>query len=232
VTVNNPDLKPQYGHNYDLGIEYYFKPQGMISVGAFRKKIRDYIYTDTSQVIGSGADNGFDGDYAGYSLTTQANGGSAKIQGLEFSYQQQLVFLPGWLKGFGVYANYTKLKTEGNYGGTAVVTNNSLPGFIPQNGNAGIGYRGYGFDLRVQAVYRGRYLRAFSTTPSLVTFQKSKTTWNWKSRYDISRKLSLFLDLENVFEAPLDSIYALYPDRITSMYLYHTKIVAGIIGRF
>jgi iron complex outermembrane receptor protein len=232
VTVNNPNLKPQYGHNFDLGLEYYFKPQGMISVGAFRKKIRDYIYTDGGQMIGSGTDNGFDGDYAGYALTTQANGGSAKIEGLEFSYQQQLVFLPGWAKGFGVYANYTTLRTEGNYGGATSVTGNSLPGFIPKNGNAGIGYRGYGFDVRIQAVYRGRYLRAFSATPSLVTFQKPKTTWNLKSRYDLSRRLSVFLDLENVFEAPLDSIYALYPDRITSMYLYHTKIVGGVIGRF
>ena len=45
VSVTNPELKPQYGNNFDLSAEYYFKPQGMVSVGVFRKKISDYIYT-------------------------------------------------------------------------------------------------------------------------------------------------------------------------------------------
>jgi hypothetical protein len=84
----------------------------------------------------------------------------------------------------------------------------------------------------VQAVYRSKYLRTNSTTPALVTYQKSKVTWNWKSRYAFSKNLSVFLDLENVFEEPLDTLYALYPDRVTSIYTYHTKIVGGITGRF
>ena len=32
---------------------------------------------------------------------------------------------------------------------------NSLAGFLNKSGNLGLSYRGYGFDLRVQAVYRG-----------------------------------------------------------------------------
>ena len=38
VTMTNPDLKPQYSDNYDFSAEYYFQPQGMLSVGAFRKR--------------------------------------------------------------------------------------------------------------------------------------------------------------------------------------------------
>ncbi|MBI4622605.1 MAG: TonB-dependent receptor, partial [Verrucomicrobia bacterium] len=48
VTVTNPNLKPQYGKNWDLTAEYYFKPQGMISIGAFRKNITDYIALKTT----------------------------------------------------------------------------------------------------------------------------------------------------------------------------------------
>jgi TonB-dependent receptor len=232
VTRNNPDLKPQRANNYDLTAEYYFKPQGMISVGAFRKKIRDYIFTDSSQVIGAGTDNGFDGDYVGYALTTQANGGFAKIEGIEFNYQQQLSFLPGWAKGFGVNANFTSLKTEGDYGGTTVLTNSSLAGFVNKTGNLGLGYRGYGFDLRLMAVYRGNYLNTNSPTPALVQYQVAKTTWSWKSRYTVSRHLTLFLDLENIFSVPLDNRYALYKDRITSYRIFPTKMVTGVTGRF
>jgi TonB-dependent receptor len=232
VTVNNPELKPQYSHNYDVTAEYYFKPQGMVSIGIFRKKISDYIFTDTGQIIGEGPGNGFEGEYAGYGLTTQANGGSAKIEGIEVSYQQQLSFLPGWARGFGVNANFTSLRTQGDYGMETVQTTNSLPGFLNKSGNAGVSYRGFGLDLRVLAVYRGEYLVATSPTPALVQYQRSKVTWVWKSRYAFSKRASLFLDLDNVFSQSLDMIYALYPDRVINNRKFPIKIVAGITGRF
>jgi TonB-dependent receptor len=232
VAKNNPDLKPQYSNSYDLTAEYYFKSQGVFSVGVFRKDITDYIYTDSSQIIAAGSDNGFDGQYAGYGLTTQANGGSAKIEGIEFNYQRQLSFLPGWAKGFGVSANYTSLKTEGNYGGAAVLTTTSLAGFLSKSGNIGLSYRGYGFDLRVLAVHRGEYLSSNSATPALVQYQKAKTTWEWKSRYAVSKRLSVFFDVQNVFSAALDRIFALYPDRVINNRTFPAKFVGGITGRF
>lgn len=232
VTSSNPNLEPQRGDNYDLTAEYYFRPQGTVSVGAFRKKIRDYIYTDTGQIIGNGPDNGFDGQYAGYTLTTQRNGGSAEIEGLEFNYQQQLTFLPGWARGFGLNANFTTLKTEGDYGGAAVVTTNSLPNFVNKSGNLGLNYRGRGFDLRLQAIYRGRYLTANNANPALVQYQESKVTWVWKSRYSVNRYASVFLDLDNMFSESLDMIYAAYPDRVINNRKFPVKIVAGVTGRF
>ncbi|MBM4058695.1 MAG: TonB-dependent receptor, partial [Planctomycetes bacterium] len=232
VTSSNPDLRPQQADNFDLSAEYYFRPQGLVSVGAFRKDIRDYIYTDSSQLIGPGQDNGFDGLYAGYTLTTQRNGGSARIDGLEFTYQQQLTFLPGWAKGLGLSANYTALRTEGNYGGATVLTNNSLPNFVNRSGNLGLSYRGRGLDLRVQAIHRGEYLVANSATPALVQYQKAKVTWVWKSRYAVTRYASLFLDLDNVFSVDLDTVYAGHPDRVVNNRRFPYKLVAGVTGRY
>jgi iron complex outermembrane receptor protein len=232
VTRNNPNLKPQYANSYDLTAEYYFKSQGVISFGVFKKNIADYIFTDSSQTIAAGTDNGFDGQYVGYALTTQANGGSAKIQGMEFNYQQQLSFLTGWAKGFGVNANFTSLKTEGNYGGTTVLTNNSLAGFLPKSGNVGLSYRAHGFDVRFMATYRGEYLTSNSATPSLVQYQVAKTTWNWRSRYSFTRNFGVFLDVDNVFAVPLDNRYRLYRDRGDSWRNFAQKIVAGVTGRF
>ena len=77
ITLSNPELKPQYSNNWDLSAEYYFKPQGMISVGAFRKKIDDYIATNNSQFVEDGQNNGFDGQYVGYRITTSINDGYA-----------------------------------------------------------------------------------------------------------------------------------------------------------
>lgn len=232
VTMSNPNLVPQDANNYDFTIEYYFKPQGMLSIGLFTKRIKNYIYTDSSQFVAGGPNNGFQGQYEGYGLTTSANGGTARIDGLELSYQQQLSFLPGWLKGFGVYANFTKLETEGNNPGPSSTAGGTLAGFLSESGNLGISYRGHGFDIRPQAVYRGRYLTSNSADPALVTYQEAKITYSIKSRYAFSRRLSLFLDLENILSEPVSKTYALYPDRVILDYQFPTKIVGGITGRF
>jgi len=88
----------------------------VVTVGAFLKEIKDFIYTAGGTTIPSGADNGFDGEYAGFTYTTQFNGGAAKVKGLEFSYSQQFTFLPGFWNGFGAFFNATVMRAEGNYG--------------------------------------------------------------------------------------------------------------------
>lgn len=223
VNINNPNLRPQYSNNYDISLEYYFRSQGMVSLGAFRKKIEDYIETDSSQIVGSGPNNGFDGEFEGYTLVTQRNAGFAQIDGLEFAYQQQLTFLPGWARGIGVNANFTKLNTKGK--------NARLAGFVDMTANAGISFRGFGFDVRLLGNWRSEYRRTNSTNPALVQYQKDRTFVNVKTRYAVSKRMSLFCDLENAFGEPLDNIYALYPDRVVNLRTFAPKIVFGIEGR-
>ena len=237
ISVSNPSLKPQYAKNWDFTAEYYFKPQGMITVGAFEKNISDYIAADSSQFVMAGQDNGYDGQYVNYRILTQTNSGWAVIKGIEASYQQQLVFLPGWMKGLGVYANYTKLKTEGqnsNFtaGPASLGGGGTIAGFLDKTGNLGLGWRGAGFDLRLQAVYRGEYLTSNSATAALITYQLGKVSWGWKSRYNFSRNLGVFCDVDNLTSVLLDERYSLYPDRISLWRTFHAKIVAGVTGRF
>ncbi|MDO8541372.1 MAG: TonB-dependent receptor [Opitutaceae bacterium] len=145
-------------------------------------------------------------------------------------------FSPRWAKGFGVYTNFTKLRTEGRNSnfttGPGSSAGGTIAGFLDRSGNIGLGYRGFGFDLRLQTVYRGKYLRANNAIAALVQWQEPKWTWNWKSRYTFKKGYGVFLDLENLFEVPLDRIYAAYPDRVISYRTFHTKIVGGITGRF
>jgi len=223
VTVSNPDLKPQYSDNYDLRLEYYFKSQGMVEVGVFRKKIKDYIRTDSSTLIGTGANNGFEGQFESYTLVTQVNDGFAQIDGFEASYQQQLDFLPGWARGFGVQANFTKLNTKG--------PNRQLAGFLNKTGNAGVSFRGFGFDVRVLLNWRSEYKTSENANPALVQYQKDRKMVNVKTRYTLSRRAVLFFDVENIFAAPLDNIYAAYPDRVVNWRSFEPKVVFGVEGR-
>jgi len=140
VTASNPNLKPQLADSYDLAAEYYFEPVGALTAAWFRKDIRDFIFSSSGGIIPTGPNNGFNGLYEGFNLATTLNGGSAKITGFEFAYQQQLRFLPGPLKGLGLSATYTELKTEGNYGEGQVRSTESIAGFVPRFINLGLTY--------------------------------------------------------------------------------------------
>jgi TonB-dependent receptor len=231
VTVNNPGLKPQYADNFDLGMEYYFEPVGMFSAGVFLKEISDFIFTDTSQRVGAGPDNGYEGYYEGFEIQTQANGGHARIRGWEVAYQQQFTFLPGWMKGFGAYANYTWLQTHGDYGtiGNVSVTN-EVAGFRPTTANAGISYNRNGHSIAIQANYIGRFLSSYSADVSLLQWTDADPQIDIKSVYRINPKLDAYLDVWNLFSMrPWGELWGGRPRSASKMlYMVH----AGLRARF
>jgi TonB-dependent receptor len=205
VSTSNPGLKPQWSQNYDLSAEVYFEPAGLFTVGAFQKDIDKFIYTAGGQVIGSGQDNGFSGEYAGFTLTTQFNGGFAKVRGIEVSYNQQLTFLPGIWNGLGVFANATWMKAEGNYGtgnAIALAPNPRVAGFNPFIANAGVSYIRGKLNLRASYNYRDRYLVGFNANESRATYAAARPTLDLKTLYSFNRRLSMYLDVVNVTMTP------------------------------
>jgi TonB-dependent receptor len=199
ISSSNPSLKPQYSNNFDAALEYYFEPAGRVSAGVFLKEIEDFQFSQGGIIVGNGADNGFGGDYAGYALTTRVNGGAAKVKGLELAYQQQFTFLPGWLKGFGMFANYTQLETSGNYGGTRTVSTNTLTGFIPKAANLGISYIRTPVSFRIQAKYKGKFLDTFNADPSRLIYGMPQTVVDVKMQYNLNRRFGLYMDIYNIF---------------------------------
>lgn len=98
ITLGTPGLKPTSAQNFDLVVEKYLKPVGILQLGGFYKALSDPIYFAQSQQVLTGTT---------YQVFQQLNGPSAKIGGIEASWQQQLRFLPGALNGMGVRANYS-----------------------------------------------------------------------------------------------------------------------------
>ena len=151
----------------------------------------------------AGADNGFSGDYAGYALTTQYNGGSAKVRGLELNYSQQFTFLPGAFAGLGAYANYTRMETEGNYGaGNAIALapnpKGKVAGFNPETANFGVSYIRNKVTVRFQFNHRARYLSTYNVNVSQLVYQIRRDTLDVKTAYQFSRRFSAYLDVNNV----------------------------------
>ncbi len=101
LSVGNPGLAPTRANNYDVLVEHYFQPLGILQAGFFFKSLSDPIYPTVSFVPAS------DPNFGGYLRHQSINGPGAHIAGFETAWQQRLSFLPGMLNGLGVSANYS-----------------------------------------------------------------------------------------------------------------------------
>lgn len=102
LTVGNPALKPEHGNNFDVLYERYLTPLGVIQAGFFYKSLTDPI---VSVLAGPQAHLGC--PIAACYVNTAGNAGTAHITGVEVAFQQHLTYLPRFLSGFGVSANYS-----------------------------------------------------------------------------------------------------------------------------
>lgn len=106
LQVGNPALLPTTANNYDLLVDHFFQPLGLLQAGVFYKTLANPIYSTISIVPDT------DPNFAGYQKQQSINGPSAHIIGFEAAWQQRLSFLPGLLNGFGVSANYSYTSSQ------------------------------------------------------------------------------------------------------------------------
>ena len=112
ATLGNPNLKAETADNFDVLVEHYLNPFGIVSAGYFYKRLTDPIVTQSlvlqnfqpSPIAPSGT----------YTVTQPINAGDAWISGFEAAYLQHLTFLPGALGGIGLSANYSYTASQAN----------------------------------------------------------------------------------------------------------------------
>ena len=233
VTINNAALRPQTAKNWDTTLEYYFEPVGSLTIGWFHKTINDYILRGQEiGTVASGADNGYDGEYAGWSERTAVNASTVVAQGWEFAYQQQFTFLPGLLKGLAASANYTWIDTHGMYDAGRYLTSREVAGFIPYAANASLSWRYRKFSTRLLYNFVGEYITSFSAaTPGLNLYRLSNRTVNVGLSYQVRSSLGLSLDVANLFNEP-QVFYRATKDRIQRTIVNFVTVTAGVNGRF
>ena len=233
LTVNNPSLLPQMADNWDATLEYYFEPVGYFSAGWFRKKITDFIASGVDGgTIPTGADNGYDGEYSGFTRLTSLNAGTAFVQGWEFSYQQQFTFLPGPLKGLAGAANYTVLDTHGDFGGRDTLRSGEVAGFIPKTGNASLSWRYRRFNTRVLYNFTSDYTSSYSRANlALNLYRRARSVINTSFGYQVRPSVSLTLDIDNITNEP-QVFYRGYRDRVQSHVVNGITMNFGVSGRF
>lgn len=164
LVLGNPNLVPTKANNYDILVEHYFRPLGILQGGFFYKDLTDPIYPTVSFVPMS------DPNFPGYLRTQSINGPSAHIAGVEMAWQQRLSFLPGLLNGIGVAANYSYTTSQVTFpdgfssavpGGQGRIDHPTLQRQAPNTWNLGFTYDKRRFSMRFGVSHNDANLFAY-----------------------------------------------------------------------
>lgn len=227
IVVGNPQLRPYMSDNFEVNFEKYFEPVGLVSAGVFLKEIKDY-FRSFNDVVGTGGIDGA-GLYAGYIRTTSQNVGSARVRGMELNYQQQLSFLQGFWRHFGVTGNFTYTQTQGDFGALTIAR--KLPNMSPRVINSGISYVNQGLQLRALANYRGKTFIGTSGTLDYDT--EPVLLIDLKLQYAFSKRYSAELNIANLTAQPTQEYVAATNGLLRFIKQNPgTSFIAGLTGRF
>jgi TonB-dependent receptor len=145
----NPNLKPTHAQNFDLLVERYLKPLGILQAGFFYKALADPIYHVTVP-------------FQAASEGTLINGPSAHITGFEAAWQQRLSFLPGALNGVGVRANYSYTASRATFpAGFGRTDHPTLVRTAPNNWNFDVTYDKKGLSARMGLTHNDGYIWSY-----------------------------------------------------------------------
>ena len=204
ATGGNPTLLPYLSDNLDLGAEWYYTKNSYVSADVFVKEVTNFIVGGTVQepingiTLPSGAP-------AVFSVTSQVNGPSAEVRGLELAWQYTILDT-----GFGFQANATFVGTNKPYNPNDLTTSGFAVTGLANSWNFVPFYEKYGFQARVAINHRAEYLDAFGQTQNVSHFGTEPTFVNaakyvdFSTSYDFNRHVSLLFTAQNL----TDQIYS------------------------
>ncbi|MCB0474135.1 MAG: TonB-dependent receptor [Flavobacteriaceae bacterium] len=196
IVSGNGDLKPTTSSNFDFLGEYFFKGIGILSGGVFVKKMDKFIF-DSRGVVSGGA-------YDGYDYQKPINGAGANLFGIELTWQQQFTKLPGFLSGFGIYANYTYTKSSNiDLGPDTDRTDIDLLPFQMENvSNFALTYQKAGLTARLSANFSGKFLEEVGGDPANDVWRDSYQQWDITAGYNFTKSLGIFVEFNNIGNEP------------------------------
>ncbi|MBK9255605.1 MAG: TonB-dependent receptor [Saprospiraceae bacterium] len=217
----NPDLEATTAMNFDLMYENYFKSIGVLSVGGFYKDISNFIYTRTDMNV---TDPQF-GELR--SLTRPENGGTADVYGFEVAIQRQLDFLPGALKGLGVYLNYTftESSTTGIQGRES--DDLRLTGTAKNMFNASLSYETKKLVVRASLNFASDYIDEVGDSGFGDLYYDKQTFVDVNASYAITPQWRVYIEGNNLTNQPL-RYYQGIQERTFQEEFYNARINLGV----
>lgn len=146
----NPKLKPVVSTNFDANLEWYFMPRGMLSIGAYSMRLKDYVaFSTEKEMLFSELTNRLEE----YNISRPRNA-DGKVRGIEVAYEQPIG------EYFGVNANYTY--ADGSTEHTWADGTDNLLGTSKNTYNVGAYFENDTFGARVSYTRRSSFLIGLS----------------------------------------------------------------------
>jgi iron complex outermembrane receptor protein len=204
ATGGNPTLLPFLSDNVDLGAEWYYSQNSYLSADIFVKEVTNFIVGGTR----TGPINGVtlpDGSLAQFAITSQVNGPSAEVRGVELGAQH---FFGD--TGFGIQANATFVGTNKPYNPNDLSTSGFAVTGLANSYNFVPFYEKYGFMVRVAINHQASFLNNFgqhqpnSQFGAEPVFVDAATYVDLSASYQINRHFNVYFTALNL----TDQVYS------------------------
>jgi TonB-dependent receptor len=228
----NPKLLPYLSDNLDLGAEWYYSKMSYAAVDVFVKDVSNFVVGGTVTQSINGTIDPTTGTLAQFHVTSQVNGPSAEVRGVELAWQH--VFGES---GFGFQANATFVDTDKPYDPHDITTSGFAVTGLANSANFVGFYDKKGFQARIAVNWRDEYLDHFGQTQntsnfgSEPTFVNSSTNVDFSTSYDINPHTTVFLEGLNLTNQTLTS-HGRFKDQILDLYDFGQRWRFGIRYRY
>jgi iron complex outermembrane receptor protein len=213
----NPELKPWKADAVDLSYEYYFGNKGYVSVAAYYKDLKTYIYKQKLNINfrdrfgtltppGNITPTSDIGEYE-----TQANGQGGSMSGAELAVSVPLQIVAPILDGFGVQLSYAYVQSKISPFGPG--DSRPLPGLSPNTYNLTAYYEKNGFSARVSTRIRDGFVgevTGFGADRTFEYVKKEKVTdlqLGYEFQSGVAKGLSVLFQVNNVGNEPYVEYY-------------------------
>ena len=200
ITTKNPGLTPWTGQSLDLRLEHYSANGGEISVGFYRKQIRNFFATRNFLATAEFLEGiGLGDEFVDYQVNAPGNvNGVAHINGYELNVSQPLSFFTRapLARHVRVFANATLVRTRGPQ-------ESDFRGFTPKMINWGFFYNRnpISFNARWTLVGKKRVgtVAAANLGAAGWNYQQERLRLDASLDYRLTRRYALYATGRNVF---------------------------------
>ncbi len=227
----NPNLKPTFSWNFDIMYEYFWGNKGMFSVGAYYKYVTNHIFATME------ADND---PSTGIVYKSYKNAPYTFVAGAEIMFKRKFDFLPKFLSGLGLDANFTYSYSRMQVPGRE--KKQAMPEQTPILYNIAIFYEKYGVNARLALNYTGPFLHELNLAAvkslsgnlellhkdsSFDLFHAENYSMDMQVSYDFKKHYSVFIEANNLLNFP----HVMYRGERSRPYIteyYRQRIMGGI----
>ena len=213
----NPNLKPTESTNVDAALEWYFARTGSLTGTLFEHKFKNRV---TSRTVESNI-NG-----VAYRITQPVNLNKANLHGYEISYRQFYDFLPSWMGGFGLEANFTYMT------GKQTDENGVTSQFLGQSKKAynlvGL-YERNDVYARLAYNWRSKFLAEYPyRTTGRELWVAPLRTLDASLGYNVNKNMTVSLDVTNLLNQAYHDYFDKNPSLVRDVRYYDRTIALGL----